>query len=524
MNPILFNNPNYDKDYIKHITNHFEDNISYIDKCKNVVGEKYNFEDVIFTTSCTHALEMMSMILNIGNGDEVIIPSYTFVSTANAFVKFGATIKCIDSLSNNPMINLDDIENAITDKTKAIVVVHYAGQSCDMDRLTDICNKHNIYLLEDAAQAINSYYKNKPLGSFGTLSAFSFHYTKNITSGEGGMLVINNRELVSKANIVCDKGTNRYDFLNNKISKYEWVDKGSSYPMSELNAAYLYGQLKNIDEIILHRKQLWHVYKNNLTIITDKKIGILCNKNENNDNISNYHIFYIIFNETKKLKLLQKFLKDNKIQTFTHYVSLHESKYYKTNFETISLPNSEKITTNLLRLPLHNNLKTEDCEFICKCINNFYNYSTINTSFDKLSKTHIDDIINLKSQFWNYDYDSQFNWMQNNIMSDDINIMIYNNENQLIGFAVIMIKNCIILDSVIIDEKYRGCGFGNVLMNHVMSNFIKEDGFLLCEEKNITFYEKYGWIKNDDIIVENKIIDNNLHKMVCNNISNIIKY
>ena len=141
---------------------------------KNVVGEKYNFEDVIFTTSCTHALEMMSMILNIGNGDEVIIPSYTFVSTANAFVKFGATIKCIDSLSNNPMINLDDIENAITDKTKAIVVVHYAGQSCDMDRLTDICNKHNIYLLEDAAQAINSYYKNKPLGSFEHCQHFHF--------------------------------------------------------------------------------------------------------------------------------------------------------------------------------------------------------------------------------------------------------------------------------------------------------------------------------------------------------------
>ena len=219
MKPILFNNPNYNKKYITHITDHCENNISYIKKCKDIVKKKYNFENVIFTTSCTHALEMMAMILNIGDGDEVIIPSYTFVSTANAFVKFGASIKCVDSLPNNPMINLDDIENVITDKTKAIVVVHYAGQSCDMNKLMDICDKYNIYLLEDAAQAINSYYLNKPLGSFGILSAFSFHYTKNVNCGEGGMLVINDKDLVSKANIVCDKGTNRYDFLNKQISK-----------------------------------------------------------------------------------------------------------------------------------------------------------------------------------------------------------------------------------------------------------------------------------------------------------------
>jgi dTDP-4-amino-4,6-dideoxygalactose transaminase len=514
MDPILFNSSTYDNEYIKNITDHFENNISYIDMCKSVVKENYKFENVIFTTSCTHALEMMAMILNIGTSDEVIIPSYTYVSTANAFVKFGATIKCVDSLPNDPMINLDCIENEITSKTKAIVVVHYAGQSCDMNRLLKICKKHNIYLLEDAAQAINSFYDGKPLGSFGILSAFSFHYTKNITSGEGGMLVINNDELVSKAHIVCDKGTNRCDFLNKKVNKYEWVDKGSSYPMSELNAAYLYGQLKNIDEIISYRKKLWYIYKNNLSTIIDIQIGILCNENENNT--SNYHIFYILFNNTKGLKSLQKFLKNVDIQTFTHYVSLHESKYYKTNFESVSLPNSEKITTNLLRLPLHNNLKTDDCHFVCRCIQNFYNYNVINLPFHKLTNSHIDDIINIKSQFWKYDYESQFNWVQNNVTSEDINVMIYNSEDKLIGYLLIMVRNCKILDSVIVDEKYRGCGFGNVLMNYVMSNVMEENGFLLCEMKNITFYGKYGWLQNDDINVANKTIDNELHKMVYN--------
>lgn len=522
MKSISFNNINYNKKYITHITDHCENNISYIKKCKDIVKKKYNFENVIFTTSCTHALEMMAMILNIGDGDEVIIPSYTFVSTANAFVKFGATIKCVDSLPSNPMINLDDIENVITNKTKAIVIVHYAGQSCDMNKLMDICDKYNIYLLEDAAQAINSYYLNKPLGSFGILSAFSFHYTKNVNCGEGGMLVINDKDLVSKANIVCDKGTNRYDFLNKQISKYEWVSKGSSYPMSEINAAYLYGQLKNIDEIILHRKQLWYVYKNNLSIINDNKIGFL--SQENNDNIGNYHIFYIIFNVQKQLKLLQKYLKNNMIETFTHYVSLHESDYYNRHFDIVSLPNSEKFTTNLLRLPLHHNLTVSDCKFISNCITNFFNYKIINQSFDKLTKTHIDDIIHLKSQFWKYNYDSQFKWMHDNIRVSDVNIMIYNNENKLIGYALIMIRNCIILDSVIIDERYRGCGFGNILLNSVMSNIIKENGFLLCQEKNISFYEKHGWLQNCKINVENKTVNDDLCKMVFNNPLSIAKY
>ena len=523
MNKILFNEPNFKKKYIDNILDHFENNISYTKKCKQLVYDKYNFKNVIFTTSCTHALEMMAMILNIGYGDEVIIPSYTFVSTANAFVKFGATIKCLDSMNDHPNMDINNIENSITEKTKALVIVHYAGQSCDMNKLSNICDKHNIFLLEDAAQAINSYFYEKPLGSFGILSAFSFHYTKNINCGEGGMLVINDDKLVNKANIICDKGTNRYDFLNKKVNKYEWVSKGSSYPLSEINAAFLYEQLINIDNIINYRKKIWDYYYNNLNIINDKNIGYLCKLNNYNKN--NFHIFYIFFRYKKDLNILKKFLNKNNIQSYTHYISLHESEYYKNNFGHISLPNSEIFSNNLLRLPLHSNLSISDCNYICKCINSFYNYNILSITYNNLSEKNIDDIINLKSQFWKYNNESQMEWIQNNMKMNDINIMIYNNEKKLIGYLLIMIRNCYILDSVIIDEKYRGCGFGNIIMKYTMKLFLKKNGFLLCEKNNISFYEKYGWKCKDEIVIKNKENNNNLQKMIFdNNNINIFKY
>ena len=269
---IPFSKPYYNKKCLNNIDLVCKENVSFIKNCEELLVSKYDFPHCILTTSCTHALEMMAMILDIGHNDEVIIPSYTFVSTANAFVKFGATIKCIDSLKDNPNIDPKKIEEMITKKTKALVIVHYAGSACNMEEITKICKKHNIFLLEDAAQAINSYYNKKALGTFGILSAFSFHSTKNINCGEGGLLVINDKKLINKSHIICDKGTNRYDFSIGKIDKYQWIDKGSSYPMSELNAAYLYYQLENIDDIINERKEIWEYYQNNLKYIESKNI------------------------------------------------------------------------------------------------------------------------------------------------------------------------------------------------------------------------------------------------------------
>ena len=224
----------------------FSGNGHYTHLCHQYFQEKYGFKKCLLTTSCTDALEMCAILTGVGFGDEVIIPSYTFVSTALAFVRQGATIVFADSLKDNPNIDPDSIERAITAKTKAIVIVHYAGFACDMDRITDIANKHSIMLIEDAAQAIDSYYTSpktnirKALGSIGDVSAFSFHETKNIQCGEGGLLVINNESLIGRAETIWEKGTNRAEFFRGEVNKYEWVDFGSSFLPSEYTAAFLY--------------------------------------------------------------------------------------------------------------------------------------------------------------------------------------------------------------------------------------------------------------------------------------------
>lgn len=512
-NRICFNKPCYSKHYTKHIDSHFENNDSYITKCEQYMKKKYDFENTIFTTSCTHSLEMMAMILNIGIGDEIIVPSYTFVSTANAFVKFGAKIIFLDSNSNDPNMNIDMLEDSITEKTKAVVIVHYAGWSVDMFKLQKLCKNKKIFLLEDAAQAINCSFVGKPLGSFGTLSAFSFHYTKNIHCGEGGMLVINDPEYINKAHIICDKGTNRHDFLKNKIDKYEWVDRGSSYPMSEINAAYLYGQLVDIDNLIKKRKQLWKLYHDEIKSVKTDLISYTSSELETN--IGNYHIYYIVFKQKKDLSNLQRFLKNNKIQTFTHYRSLHLSEYsIKNNLNKKSLPNSENLSECLLRLPLHQKLLIEDVNFICTKIKSFYSVNMKSLTYQLLSLEEKNDIIQLKKQFWQYDYDSQIEWMNQNIKNDDINVMIYNCYGELVGYCLIMKRSCHIVDSFIVDAKYRGCGFGRGLMGHVMN--IIDTGFLLCETKNILFYEKLGWNLDNTVVVKNKQFSPELHKMTFN--------
>src|SRR5688572_10829058 len=247
-------------------------NGKYTGYCQSFFQNKYGFHKCLLTTSCTDALEMAAILLDIQPGDEVIMPSYTFVSTSNAFVLRGAKIVFCDSRRDHPGIDEEKIEELITSKTKAIVPVHYAGVACDMDKIMSIANKHNLFVVEDAAQAIDSFYINKtgekkPLGGIGHLAAFSFHETKNIISGEGGMLVINDSRFNERAEIIREKGTNRSKFFRGEVDKYGWVDIGSSFLPSDIIAAFLYAQIENINDIQAKRRQLWDLYYRNLEIL-----------------------------------------------------------------------------------------------------------------------------------------------------------------------------------------------------------------------------------------------------------------
>jgi dTDP-4-amino-4,6-dideoxygalactose transaminase len=341
----------------------------FTEKCEHFFEKKYGFKKTLLTTSCTHALEMAAILLDIKPNDEVIVPSFTFVSTANAFALRGAKIVFADSNILNPNIDCDKIENLINPKTKAIVVVHYAGIACDMDKIIEIANKHNLYVVEDAAQSIDSYYKNKPLGSFGHLATFSFHETKNIMCGEGGMLVINSDKFIDRAEIIREKGTNKKQFSLGKIHQYSWVDVGSSYVPSEINAAYLYAQLEKIDIIQSKRISLWENYYNGLMNLKDKiKLPVIPNFAKNNA-----HIFYIICQSKKDRDNLILKLKEEKIMAVFHYVSLHNSQFGKKQTPSyIDCPNSDYYSDCLLRLPMYYNLKSSEQNKVIKTIKEFY--------------------------------------------------------------------------------------------------------------------------------------------------------
>lgn len=331
-------------------------------KCHDFFEERYGFKKVLLTTSCTDALEMAAILLNIQPGDEVIAPSYTFVSTVNAFVLRGAKIVFADSCPDNPNIDPDEIKQLITKKTKAIVIVHYAGVACDMDKIMDISNEFDIPVVEDAAQAIDSYYKEKPLGSFGTFATFSFHETKNIISGEGGMLVINDERYNHRAEIIREKGTNRSSFFRGEVDKYGWVDVGSSFLPSDIIAAYLYAQLENIDVIQEKRKDLWDCYFNNLKPLADAgfiKLPIIPEYATNNA-----HMFYIICNDLKTRAELISFLKENKIHTVFHYQSLNKSEFYLAENTELFLNNSDDFTNCLLRLPMFYELDLDKAQYV----------------------------------------------------------------------------------------------------------------------------------------------------------------
>jgi dTDP-4-amino-4,6-dideoxygalactose transaminase len=347
-------------------------NGQFTKNCQSFFEKKYGFNKCLLTTSCTDALEMAAILINIKPGDEVIVPSYTFVSTANAFVLRGAKIIFADSMATNPNIDADKIENLITKKTKAIIPVHYAGIACDMDKIMVLAEKYNLYVVEDAAQAIDSYYKDRPLGSIGHLSTFSFHETKNIISGEGGMLVINDESFIERAEIIWEKGTNRAAFFRGEIDKYSWVDIGSSFLPSETVSAFLFAQLENLDLIQARRKQLWHRYYESLKPLENKGHVILP-LIENNSTI-NGHLFYLQCRNLEERSSLIEFLKKKRILAVFHYLPLHLSEYYLKTLKNVTqtLPNSEKYANQLLRLPLFYSLTSEEQNYIIESVKQFY--------------------------------------------------------------------------------------------------------------------------------------------------------
>ncbi|MEM7086959.1 MAG: dTDP-4-amino-4,6-dideoxygalactose transaminase [Bacteroidota bacterium] len=330
----------------------------YTKKCHDFFEKRYGFEKVLLTTSCTDALEMAALLLDIAPGDEVIMPSYTFVSTANAFVLRGAKVVFADSRKDHPGIDEKEITSLITVKTKAIVVVHYAGVACDMDVIMDLAQKNDLFVVEDAAQAVHSFYKGKPLGSFGHFATFSFHETKNIQCGEGGLLIINDARFKERAEIIWEKGTNRSAFFRGEIDKYGWVDIGSSFLPSELNAAYLYAQLEQIDDIQTTRIAVHNLYQKELQSWAQRNNVGLATIPDFATN--NGHMFYMLCEDEAQRKAIIAHLKQHDILSVFHYLSLHKSQFFSDKHDGRELPSSDRYTNTLLRLPMFYELETEE--------------------------------------------------------------------------------------------------------------------------------------------------------------------
>jgi len=330
--------------------------------------DRFDANKVLLTTSGTHALELAAILINIQPGDEVIMPSYTFVSTVNAFVLRGAKIVFVDIREDN--LNIDEtlIEGKITEKTKAIVPVHYAGIACEMNKITKLAKKYNLFVIEDAAQGVDAKYYDNYLGTIGHMGCYSFHETKNFSSGEGGAILINDKRFIERAEILREKGTNRSKFFRGEIDKYTWVDLGSSYLPSEINAAVLYNQFEHMDEITQKRKEIFEHYYSELEELEKK--GLLRLPIINKFSKSNYHMFYILLNSEKERDNLMYNLKEKGIQSVFHYIPLHLSKYSKEMFGRFCLPKTENLSNRLLRLPIYFSLTKEDIIYITKEIIN----------------------------------------------------------------------------------------------------------------------------------------------------------
>lgn len=319
------------------------------------------------TTSCTDALEMAAILSGVGTGDEVIVPSYTFVSTALAFARQGATIVFADSREDNPDIDAAKLESLITPRTRVIVPVHYAGIACDMDAIMELAEKYNIIVIEDAAQAVDSFYKGRPLGSIGQMAAFSFHETKNIQCGEGGLLAINDPKFVKRSEILWEKGTNRQEFFRGEVNKYGWVDMGSSFLPADYVCGFLWAQLEKIEDIQKRRKEIWQRYDERLKGVSGFSTPVLPSYATNNA-----HAYYIVTDKPETRTALISWLKERGIHAVFHYLSLHQSPFaVKMGWDKVSLPQSDRYTECLLRLPLFYELSDADVDYICDTIIEF---------------------------------------------------------------------------------------------------------------------------------------------------------
>ena len=344
-------------------------NGDFTKKCHSFFEQRYGFKKCLLTTSGTDALEMCAMLCNLREGDEVIIPSYTFVSTALAFLREKAKVVFADSGNETPNITVEQIAPLITPRTKVIAVVHYAGVACDMAPIMKLAKEHNIIVVEDAAQAIDSFYKGRPLGSIGHLAAFSFHETKNINCGEGGMLVVNDERFIPRAEIIWEKGTNRAEFYRGMVNKYGWCDLGSSFLPSEFNAAYLWAQLEQIDDIQTKRKKIWQSYYDSLKGYVEEsgmRLPIIPEYATNNG-----HIFYIVCPSLDYRSRFMEWMKEHGVQTTFHYLPLHSSQYYASQYQGPQLQQCDHYADCLVRLPLYYELKDEEVNNISKLIIEF---------------------------------------------------------------------------------------------------------------------------------------------------------
>ncbi|UYZ57439.1 dTDP-4-amino-4,6-dideoxygalactose transaminase [Hymenobacter latericus] len=345
-------------------------------QCQTYFEQQYHIHKALLTTSGTAALEMAALLLNLLPGDEVVVPSFTFTSTANAFVLRGARIVFADSSAEHPNIDVSQLESLITPRTRAIVPVHYAGVSCDMAAIMYLAERFNLAVIEDAAQAIESYYLGKALGSFGQLAAFSFHETKNLIAGEGGLLAVNSPELAPRAEIMWEKGTNRAAFFRGEAAKYQWVDVGSSFLPSELNAAYLWAQLEAKARILEQRRQQWHRYYHAFQEIAAEGLALLPVVPAYAQH--NWHIFYLVCRNLPERQQLIQHLAEQNILAVFHYQTLHDSPYYQALHDGRPLPNAQRFADCLVRLPLYFELSEDDQLRVIEAVVNY---------FDRLRKT-----------------------------------------------------------------------------------------------------------------------------------------
>lgn len=343
----------------------------YTQKCQQFFSDRYGFKKTLLTQSCTDALEMAALLLDIQPGDEVILPSFTFVSTANAFALRGANLIFADSEENTPNIDVNHVKQLITPRTKAIVVVHYAGMACDMDPVMALAHEHGLFVVEDAAQAVDSFYKSRPLGSIGHLACFSFHETKNIISGEGGMLVINDDRFIKRAEVIWEKGTNRSAFYRGEVDKYNWIDLGSSFLPSELTAAFLLAQLENLDSIQEKRLAIWQQYFDGLAF--QEKEGHVSRPVVPPYATNNAHMFYLLFRTRDDRNAVMEHCKHDGIQAIFHYLPLHQSPYFSSRYKGRTLQNAVRFSDCVLRLPFYTELSPPQINRVINSLHRFYN-------------------------------------------------------------------------------------------------------------------------------------------------------